>query len=1039
MFQIEMKTILTTLAACFLTAALAQNPATVKEYQKVFKTYPFSDPDPVARMGNIYPYFRFDGYTDKGVDQSWKVVELENDYISVIILPEVGGKIWAATDKATGKPFLYYNHVVKFRDIAMRGPWTSGGIEANYGIIGHTPNCATPVDYTIRKDFLDGSVSCFIGTLDLLTQTYWTMEIKLERDKGYFTTRSFWSNSTPLEQPYYTWMNVGIKAAGNLEFVYPGTRYLGHDGSNHPWPLHESNGKNISFYEQNNFGSYKSYHVFGKYTNFFGGFWHNENFGMGRYSAHEDKAGKKIWIWGLSQQGMIWENLLSDTDGQYVEVQSGRLFNQTDHTSSATPFKHRGFLPYSTDTWTEYWYPVKGTQGFVTASPAGAMNVRIRNGRLRVDISPLEDRKDKLVIRQGGKVIAEKIVDLKVLKPFADSVSTSSSDPVVVTLGDRLLEYNSDPSDGVLSRPVESPRDFDWTSVQGLYLEGKEFIRERQYVRAEEKLAECLAKDANYLPALTDLAMVRYRNMDYPKAMSLLQRALSIDTYDPSANFYYGLTSLALGKKTDARDGFDLAAQDPRYRGAAYTEISRMELKDARFDAAVDYAERSLQENQFNTEAMQLLAVAQRVRPRGASAPGPADSLWLSRIRFVNPLNHFSWFESYLLKGTPAAQKNFTSGIKNELAVESYLELAAWYYRLGLLKDAHKVLELAPSNAEVLFWLAFLDQQLTGSSEKSLAKAVDASVKGVFPFRPESAEVFAWATGVTSNWKPKYLLGLIYWSKNQQAKARELFEACGNRPEFAPLYAARAELIKESALQDIQKAAELDPLQWRYGKQLIQYYIAQKKYSDALRVAQDYDKRIPNDFRIRLLLAKTYLLEEKYAPCNEVLSKTTVLPYEGSREGHALYREAWLMQAIEKINGKKYSEALSMIAKARLYPVNLGVGKPYDEDIDSRAEFFLEGLCYEGMKKADKAASSWQSVTGQKANADINNLVTAWALRKQGKGAEGEKLLSDWLSQSPGPTAKWCMEIYQGKASAWDFGSEPDGTRVVEEMVILVR
>ena len=128
-----------------------------------------------------------------------------------------------------------------------------------------------------------------------------------------------------------------------------------------------------------------------------------------------------------------------------------------------------------------------------------------------------------------------------------------------------------------------------------------------------------------------------------------------------------------------------------------------------------------------------------------------------------------------------------------------------------------------------------------------------------------------------------------------------------------------------------------------------------------------------------------------------------------------------------------------MIAKARLYPVNLGVGKPYDEDIDSRAEFFLEGLCYEGMKKADKAASSWQSVTGQKANADINNLVTAWALRKQGKGAEGEKLLSDWLSQSPGPTAKWCMEIYQGKASAWDFGSEPDGTRVVEEMVILVR
>ena len=66
------------------------------------------------------------------------------------VLPEIGGKIWAAVEKSTGRSFIYDNHVVKFRDIAMRGPWTSGGIEPNYGIIGHTPNCATPVDYVTR-------------------------------------------------------------------------------------------------------------------------------------------------------------------------------------------------------------------------------------------------------------------------------------------------------------------------------------------------------------------------------------------------------------------------------------------------------------------------------------------------------------------------------------------------------------------------------------------------------------------------------------------------------------------------------------------------------------------------------------------------------------------------------------------------------------------------------------------------------------------------------------------------------------------------
>ena len=89
--------------------------------------------------------------------------------------------------------------------------------------------------------------------------------------------------------------------------------------------------------------------MFGKYTDFFGGYWHDDDFGMARYQPHDEKPGKKIWIWGLSQQGMIWEKLLTDTDGQYVEVQSGRLFNQNAEKSTFTPFKHKSFSPYGTD------------------------------------------------------------------------------------------------------------------------------------------------------------------------------------------------------------------------------------------------------------------------------------------------------------------------------------------------------------------------------------------------------------------------------------------------------------------------------------------------------------------------------------------------------------------------------------------------------------------------------------------------------------------------------------------------------------------
>src|SRR4051794_41822713 len=108
---------------CFVS--LAQEKATIRETTKVITTYPFSDPDPIPQMNKIYPYFRFDGYTNKAVQKEWKVVEMENDYLKILIMPEVGGKIWSAIEKSTGKSYIYYNHTVKFRDVGMRGPWTS--------------------------------------------------------------------------------------------------------------------------------------------------------------------------------------------------------------------------------------------------------------------------------------------------------------------------------------------------------------------------------------------------------------------------------------------------------------------------------------------------------------------------------------------------------------------------------------------------------------------------------------------------------------------------------------------------------------------------------------------------------------------------------------------------------------------------------------------------------------------------------------------------------------------------------------------------
>lgn len=1029
------KIILLVFALAFISESVAQKNATIKESKKVFKTYGYSDPNPIPEAGKIYPYYRFDGYTNTGVPKEWKIVELENDFIKVMVLPEIGGKIWGAWDKATGKPFIYYNQVVKFRDVAMRGPWTSGGIEANYGIIGHTPNCATPMDYLIEtRD--DGSVSCYIGTLDLLTQTYWTIEINLPKDKAYFTTRSFWNNTTPLEQPYYTWMNVGMKSTGNLEFVYPGNSYLGHDGETSPWKINTDNGKDISFYENNNFGGYKSYHVFGKYTNFFGAYYHDEDFGMARYSLRDEKPGKKIWIWGLSQQGMIWEKLLSDTDGQYVEVQSGRLFNQASDGSNFTPFKQLGFAPHSADEWTEYWFPVKGTEGFVKANPYGALNVRSDKASVKIDLIALQDLEEEVKVYDGEKVLYSKTVTLSPLKPFSDSFPfDGNTDNLIVTVGDKM-KYHADPKHGVLNRPVDSPENFDWNSVFGLYTLGKEFIQQRYYPQAEEKLKAALEKDPNYLPALADLAMLAFRNMDYEKSLEYARHALSIDTYDPAANFYYGLVNDRLGNVTDAKDGFDIASLAPSWRGAAYTELSKIYLREKDLEKALHYAERSLELNAGNTAAWQTIALISRLKNDKKKAEEA-----LQELGALTPLNHFIRFEQYRWQDSDANKTQFVSAIQNEMKHETFLQLADWYSAAGQLQESVEVLTLAPENPEVYYRIAFLKDRLKkGSGKTFIEKANSISPDLVFPFRASTAETLAWVISQSQDWKPKYYLALIHWSRNDKERAKELFSEAGD-PDFAPFYAARAALSEDNRYEaDIRRAAQLDPKQWRYGKMLADHLITNKKYKEALEVSAGYHKRFPGDFRIDMLHAKALLLNDQYKATTDILGKTTILPYEGATDGRQLYREAWLMQAVEQINAKKYKTALASISKAKLWPENLGAGKPYDEDIDLRPEHYLEALAYDKTREKEKAKEKYEAIINSKTSGrrnQITSLITALAYKKTNRYEEGEKLLAAWKQKQPdNKMAQWAHATYIGE-SPKDAPEENGMLRVLKEIAEL--
>jgi len=486
-----------------LSVSVEAQHAVIREVVRPMTTYPYSDPDPVARPGRVYPYFRFDGFTNESKIQNWKMVELENDYIRLAIMPEMGGKVWEAYEKSQEYPFVFTTHVVKFRDIALRGAWTTGGLEFNFGDIGHGTTVSTPVDYFTRTNS-DESVSCFIGATDWASRTTWRVEIKLSPDKAYFTTRSWWYNNTPVEQEFYHWVNTGFKAAGNLELVFPGTHHIGHGGKSDTWPL-DSMGRKISFYKHNNFGTYKSYHILGRPTAFYGAYWHDDNMGFGHYSPYYEKLGKKAWILGLSQEGTRWENLLGDSDGLNVELQSGRLFNQASRGSEFTPFKHVGFAPYSADSWDDHWFPVRQTRGMTNASLRGALNIRTENGWLKIDWMSLENQSDTFNVMASGSSILKRKLSLKPMELYRDSIEWNGSiDQLVVKLGHNVLTddpganyfwaissqqtgHESDAQDG-FSVATLSPafRQAAWLRIAGLS------VKRRDWNEAAKVLTKCL-------------------------------------------------------------------------------------------------------------------------------------------------------------------------------------------------------------------------------------------------------------------------------------------------------------------------------------------------------------------------------------------------------------------------------------------------------------------------------------------------------------------------------------------------------------------
>ena len=290
-------------------------------------------------QGRVYPYPMLDVVTDHRTEVTYNAVYLENEYIKVCILPEVGGRVFSALDKTNNHDFFYHQHVIKPALIGMIGAWISGGIEWNFPH-HHRPSVFMPIDYILEQN-PDGSGTVWVGELEIRHRMRWIIGLTLYPGKSYLEATLKPMNRTPFVQTFLFFANASAHSNPDYQvFFPPSTQYATYHGKNQfaHWPIsHEvyngidyTEGVDVSWWR--NHPEWTSMFAWNYEDDFFAGYDHGKEVGTVSVANHHVAPGKKFWEWSAGPRGELWDKILTETDGPELELMTGVYSdNQPDY------------------------------------------------------------------------------------------------------------------------------------------------------------------------------------------------------------------------------------------------------------------------------------------------------------------------------------------------------------------------------------------------------------------------------------------------------------------------------------------------------------------------------------------------------------------------------------------------------------------------------------------------------------------------------------------------------------------------------------
>lgn len=414
--------------------------------------------------GKVYPLPVTEKISDEKEDVSYHAVFLENDFLKVMVFPELGGRIQRAYDKTNDYDFVYYNHVIKPALVGLTGPWISGGIEFNWPQ-HHRPSTYSPVDYSFCKNE-DGSATVFVSETDKMYGTKGMASFTLYPDKAYIEIKGRLFNGTDTPQTFLWWANPAVPVNDHTYSVFPPDVHAVMDHgkravSTFPIATGEyykydySAGIDISMYK--NIKVPTSYMAAHSDFDFIGNYDEEKKAGLLHVADHHISPGKKQWTWGNADFGQAWDRNLTDADGPYIELMTGVFAdNQPDFT---------WLKPYEEKTFVQYFMPYKGVGRVKNATKDAMINFTVENGtaNLLLYTSGCFDNL-RLTVSRNGKLLYETTLNADPCEYFEDSFATdlTSADGCEVTVtteqNEILVSYQA------IKEELEPPRirQFRW-------------------------------------------------------------------------------------------------------------------------------------------------------------------------------------------------------------------------------------------------------------------------------------------------------------------------------------------------------------------------------------------------------------------------------------------------------------------------------------------------------------------------------------------------------------------------------------------------